>query len=405
MTRPRRSRFARIVFGVTAVTHATFALASAELLRRAGVPHPALAGAAVALLLLLVFVRRMQRLFPDRRLSRLALHLIEEPFFVHWCAALGSCAPIAIYALVKALVLAAQGKTPELPSTFALVAYLAAFVLAVWGVFVRRRWVRTHELDVAIPGLPAAFDGYRVAQLSDLHIGGLTPARWGESWARLSNAAAPDLVAVTGDLVSSGTDFHHDIARVIGLLRATDGVFVSMGNHDYFGDGEPLVTLLRETGAVVLRNEGRTVTRDGARLFIAGVDDTWTRRADLLRTLADRDPEVCTLLLAHDPELFPLAARHGVSLVLSGHTHGGQIALPFFPELFGLGKLAHRFHLGLYRDGDSSLYVHAGLGTTGPPIRVGVAPEIAILTLRAAIPRPAQRQARAPGGDGRAEFG
>jgi predicted MPP superfamily phosphohydrolase len=382
--RSRRSRFARIVFAVTALTHATFALAAAELMRRVAVPYPALGGILLSLALLLLFVRRMRRLFPDRPRSRLALHLVEEPFFVHWCAALGSCAPIVVYALAKAAVFIAHGKPPELPTTFALGAYAVAFVIALWGVVVRRRWVRTRELEVMIPGLPPAFDGYRVAQLSDLHLGGLTPPRWGEAWARLANAAAPDLVAITGDLVSSGTDFHHDIARVIGRLRATDGVYVSMGNHDYFGDGEPLVTLLRQNGAVVLRNEGRTVTRQGARLFVAGVDDTWTKRADLRRTLADRHPEVCTLLLAHDPDLFPLAARHGVSLVLSGHTHGGQIALPFFPELIGLGKLAHRFHLGLYREGDSSLYVHPGLGTTGPPIRVGVAPEIAILTLRAA---------------------
>jgi predicted MPP superfamily phosphohydrolase len=382
--RSRRSRFARIVFAVTAVTHATFALAAAELMRRMGVAYPAAFGVLASVAMLLFFVRRMRRLFPDRPRSRLVLHLVEEPFFVHWCAALGACAPILVYALGKAVLFIVRGQVPELPSTFALGAYAVAFAIAFWGVVVRRRWVRTRELDIVIPGLPAAFDGYRVAQLSDLHLGGLTPPKWGEAWARLTNAALPDLVAVTGDLVSSGTDFHHDIARVIGRLRATDGVYVSMGNHDYFGDGEPLVTLLRQTGAVVLRNEGRKVTRHGAQLFVAGVDDTWTKRADLIRTLADRDPEACTLLLAHDPELFPLAARHGVNLVLSGHTHGGQIALPFFPELLGLGKLAHRFHLGLYRDGDSSLYVHGGLGTTGPPIRVGVAPEIAILTLRAA---------------------
>jgi uncharacterized protein len=383
VTQWRRSRFARIVFLVTAATHATFALAAAELLRRGGVPHPGLAGGLLAFALLLVFVRRMQRLFPDRPRSRLALHFVEEPFFVHWCAALGAFVPIALYAIGKAGYGALRGEIPALPSTFALGAYAVAFALAAWGVFVRRRWVRTRELDVAIPGLPRDFDGYRVAQLSDLHLGGFTPPRWGEAWARLTNAAAPDLVAITGDLVSSGTDFHHDIARVVGQIRAADGVFVSMGNHDYFGDGEPLVTLLRQHGAVVLRNEGRKVTRGGATLFVAGVDDTWTRRADLERTLANRDPAACTVLLAHDPDLFPLAARHGVNLVLSGHTHGGQVALPFFPKLLGLGKLAHRFHLGLYRDGDSRLYVHPGLGTTGPPIRVGVAPEIAILTLRA----------------------
>jgi predicted MPP superfamily phosphohydrolase len=282
------------------------------------------------------------------------------------------------------LFLAVRGEAQEAPTTFAFGAYLVALGLASWGVFVRRRWVRMREIDIAITGLPPEFSGYRVAQLSDLHLGGLTPPKWGEAWARLTNAAAPDLIAITGDMVSSGTDFHHDIARVIGSLRAVDGVFVSMGNHDYFGDGEPLVTLLRQEGAVVLRNEGRTVTRNGSTIFVAGVDDTWTRRADLLRSLEGRGPATCTLLLAHDPALFPLAARQGVNLVLSGHTHGGQVALPFFPKLLGLGKLAHRFHLGLYREGESSLYVHPGLGTTGPPIRVGVAPEIAILTLRAA---------------------
>ncbi|MET0595661.1 MAG: metallophosphoesterase [Polyangiaceae bacterium] len=384
MKKPRLSRFARIVFAVSALTHATFALAAADIWRRLGAPYPIIAGVVTALLLLALFVHRMRGHFPDRPRSPLVLHLVEEPFFVHWCATLGACLPILAYAVVKAVVLLVRGEPLALPSTFASSAYGVAFALAFWGVFVRRRWVRTRELDVVIPGLPRAFDGYRVAQLSDLHLGGLTPPKWGEAWARLTNAARADLVAITGDLVTSGTDFHHDIARVIGEIRATDGVFVTMGNHDYFGDGEPLVTLLRQKGAVVLRNEGQIVTRDGARLFVAGVDDTWTRRADLMRTLADRDPEACTLLLAHDPELFPLAAQHGVNLVLSGHTHGGQVALPFFPELLGLGRLAHRFHLGLYREGDSSLYVHPGLGTTGPPIRVGVAPEIAILTLRTA---------------------
>jgi predicted MPP superfamily phosphohydrolase len=369
---------------VTFATHLTFALAAAELMRLAGAPRPALVGSALALVLFASFVQRLRTMFPDKPRSPVALHLVEEPFFAHWCAALGSCIPIAGYAIVKLAVMAARGESPALPSTFALGAYAVALGLALWGVFIRRRWVLRRELEVAIPGLPPEFDGYRVAQLSDLHIGGLTPPRWGEAWARMSNAAAPNLVVITGDLVASGVDFHGDIARVVGQLRADDGVYVAMGNHDYFGDGEPLVTLLREEGAVVLRNEGKTVTRGKAQLFVAGVDDTWTRRANLERALERREPGVFTLLLAHDPALFPAAAKQGIRLVLSGHTHGGQVALPFFPKLLSLGKLAHRFHLGLYRDGDSTLYVHPGLGTTGPPIRVGVAPEIAILTLRAA---------------------
>jgi predicted MPP superfamily phosphohydrolase len=374
----------RTVVLVTAATHVTFALAAVELMRLCGVAKPALAGSLLALALLALFARRMRVLYPDRARSSLALHLVEEPYFAHWCAALGACLPIVIYGAIKLVVLAALGQSLELPTTFALVAYAVALALAIWGIFVRRRWVLTRELDVTIPGLPREFDGYRVAQLSDLHIGGFTPPSWGDGWIKRSNAAAPNLVVVTGDLVSSGVTFHDDIARMIGDLRAEDGVYVTMGNHDYFGDGGPLVTLLRSKGAVVLRNEGTTLTRGSATLFVAGVDDTWTRRANLDRALEGRAPGVVTLLLAHDPALFPAAVKQGISLVLSGHTHGGQVALPFFAKVVSLGKLAHRFHLGLYRDGNSTLYVHPGLGTTGPPIRVGVAPEIAILTLRAA---------------------
>jgi uncharacterized protein len=289
-----------------------------------------------------------------------------------------------VYTVGKAVVELALGRRPEPPTTFALGAYLFFLAVAAWGVFVRRRWVLTRELSVEIAGLPPEFEGYRVAQLSDLHIGGLTPRRWGEAWAKRSNAASPNLVVVTGDLVTSGVEFHGDIAQVIGALKAEDGVVVSMGNHDYFGEGEPLISLLRERGVVVLRNQGMTLTRGEASIFVAGVDDTWTRRADVEQALADRKPGATTLVLSHDPDLFPLAAKHGVDLVLSGHTHGGQVAFPFLAKFLSLAKLAHRFHLGLYRDGDSTLYVHPGLGTTGPPIRVGVAPEVAILTLRAA---------------------
>lgn len=382
-----RSRFSRIfgvILAITVATHATFALAATALMRLLDVPRPALAGIALSVVLLVGFLLRLTKLFPDRPRSAWVLHLVEEPYFAHWCAALGSAAPIALYALGKAVVFAVLGRAFEPPTTFALAVYGGGLLLALWGVFVRRRWVLLRKIELEMPGLPPEFDGYRVAQLSDLHIGGLTPRKWGEAWARLSNDAAPDLVVVTGDLVSSGVEFHGDIAAVIGALRAEDGVFVTMGNHDYFGDGEPLIGLLRAQGATVLRNEGTTVKRGDASLFVAGIDDTWTRRADVGRALSGRLPGAFTLVLAHDPSLFLDAVREGANLVLSGHTHGGQVALPFFPRLLSLARLTHRFYLGLYREGNAALYVHPGLGTTGPPIRIGVAPEVAILTLRAA---------------------
>jgi predicted MPP superfamily phosphohydrolase len=113
------------------------------------------------------------------------------------------------------------------------------------------------------------------------------------------------------------------------------------------------------------------------------MDDTWTKRDNLEASLADRPDGVPAVLLAHDPDRFPRAVKHGVDVVLSGHTHGGQIAVPFLGRFINASKLAHKFHVGLYCDGDATLYVHPGLGTTGPPIRVGVAPVVSLIRLRA----------------------
>jgi predicted MPP superfamily phosphohydrolase len=289
-----------------------------------------------------------------------------------------------VYALFEPIVDLVRGVPVELAPGFFMWCYLSGLVVCGYGVLVRRRWLVTRRVDVAIRGLDKKLDGYRIVQLSDLHIGALTPPSWGERWVRRANAENADMVVVTGDMVTSGVAFHDDIGRLMGGLRGKDGVFVSMGNHDYFGEGEPLVTRILEGGARVLRNEGLEVERDGARLFLAAVDDTWTRRANLERALEARPEGVPTVLLAHDPDRFPQYVKKKVDLVLAGHTHGGQVAVPFLARHVNASKLAHPYHLGMYKDGDATLYVHPGLGTTGPPIRLGVAPAIVVLTLRAA---------------------
>jgi predicted MPP superfamily phosphohydrolase len=119
-------------------------------------------------------------------------------------------------------------------------------------------------------------------------------------------------------------------------------------------------------------------------IYLAAIDDTWTRRADMDRALAERPEGAPCVLLAHDPEVFPEAAKRGVDLQLSGHTHGGQLAVPFVARRLSLATLAHRFNVDVYTEGRSTLYVHPGLGTTGPPIRLGAAPAIALITLRPA---------------------
>ena len=169
-------------------------------------------------------------------------------------------------------------------------------------------------------------------------------------------------------MVTSGTEFYEDVADVVGALRAKFGVFVSMGNHDYFGaEGEPLVSMLRARGVGVLRNEGVVIERGGARLWLAAIDDTWTRRDDIAtRDAAPPCRGRRRVLLAHDPNRFEAAADAGADVVLSGHTHGGQIGVPFLYRVANLATFGYPYNVGLYRRGRSVLYVHPGLGHDRP---------------------------------------
>jgi uncharacterized protein len=383
--RPRMVTFVRVLFAITVVIELPFAVAVAELGRRLEWPAPWVFAFAFAALAVALFASRAGAGVPDRRRgSKVALRLVDIPFYVQWCACLFTIIPAIIATLVRLVVCAVRGTPLELPSGFIMWTYAMGLVVCAYGILVRRRWFYVREVDVSVAGLDPSFEGFRIAHLSDLHIGTYTPKAWAERWTRAANARRADIAVVTGDLVSSGSDYHEDIAEVVSGLSAKDGVFVSLGNHDYFGEGEPLVTLLTNKGVRVLRNDGVTLRREGKPLYVAGIDDTWTRRDDIERALRGRPEQASVILLSHDPERFRQAAKLDVQLTLSGHTHGGQIAFPFLSRWVSLSHLTHHFHQGLYRKGGALLYVHPGLGTTGPPMRLGVAPAVVILTLHAA---------------------
>ena len=304
--------------------------------------------------------------------SALRLYLATWPFFVYWTAAM-------LFALLSPFVLLVA-VLPAASIHGALVGGLA--VAVVLTAFAFRHRVRVRGAEIIIPQLPAAFEGFRIAQISDLHCGPFASGQRVAAWVAEVNRLEADLVAVTGDLIASGPRFVSVVARELGILRARDGVFASMGNHDYFTEGDAMADALVAAGLSVLRNAGVELERDGAKIYLAGVDDTWTGRDDLGAALASRPNGMTTVLLAHDPTLFPDAAAHGVDLTLSGHTHGGQLGFPFFAKRWNLARLMTRFTTGLYRDGASTLYVSRGLGTTGVPIRLLVPAEISVLTLR-----------------------
>jgi predicted MPP superfamily phosphohydrolase len=384
-------KFIVVLYGLTALLHLLFVLvvdgAALALLGPLAMRGSLIMAASVAIpfSLAAAFRWRFELLRNDRHVSA-ARRVFEELYFVHWMA--------LIFALLLAVpgALAVAWWFPQLEGLafarqLALLSYAGGLLIAAWGVVVRRRWVRVVTIDVPIAGLPAAFDGYLLAQMSDLHVGSFCPRERVEAWVRRVNGLGADAIVLTGDYVTSGTRFHADIAATLSELSAPDGVFAVMGNHDYFGDGEPLMGLLREGGVRLLRNEHTIIERDTAKLCLAGVDDIYTKRIDIDRALEGRDAALPLVVLAHDPRSFPKLAREGADLVLSGHTHWGQLAVPFLASRYNYASTLTRFHAGLVREGAAQLYISPGLGTTGPPVRVGTWPEISLLRLRPASAR------------------
>jgi hypothetical protein len=374
------------IFTVTFVSHVPFGVAAACALRWLGAPHPAALAALLAAAGVALLGGRLAHARRDRPIPTWKLLLVEEPYHAHWGATLLAW-PLLLVATAGLLMHAAFAGAAGLGARLggaALGAYGAALAVTAYGVAVRRRWVRVRTVDVPVPGLGPAFEGYRIAHLSDLHVGGLWPRARAERWVARVRALDVDLVALTGDYVTHGDAFHEDIAAILGALRGRDGAVAVLGNHDYFGDAEQLVARIRAGGVTVLRNEHLAIARGADALTVAGVDDTWSRRADVARAITGAPAGRPILALAHDPQLFPELARRGVAVVLSGHTHWGQLAVPFLATRWNLSRLSYRLHAGTYRAGGAVLYVSPGLGTTGPPIRIGAPPEITVLRLRCA---------------------
>jgi predicted MPP superfamily phosphohydrolase len=379
--RPTTSRFVRWLRLITLVTMPPVAIALVELGRR--IPPWSAAMIAIAVIggVLWGVGPRVAAGFQDRPRPRWIGSLAIPLFDVVWTASIFSPIACGLFALFAFPVAALRGLDAPGLDAVTQMGCLVSVVLALYGVFVRRRWVRLRRVEVPIADLPEKLDGYRIAHLSDLHIGSTASASEAKRWIARANALGADLVAVTGDLVSTGSLFHADVIDVLSGLRGRDGVFACLGNHDYYEE-DVLCAGLAERGVRVLRNEGLSIEREGARLWVAGVEDAWRGDVDLSAALDGRVDDHVSLLLAHNPVLFPHAAEHGVHLTLSGHTHAGQVGVPFVEG--GLARLTTRYAAGLFTEGRSSLFVHAGLGTTGPAIRLGVAPEIVEIVLRRA---------------------
>jgi predicted MPP superfamily phosphohydrolase len=285
-----------------------------------------------------------------------------------------------------------QARGPRADPKTVAVGAAAAAALVGAGVAARALWFEPRRIDVrrmelALPRWPAVWDGLRVALVSDLHAGG--PHVGVDRVARVADVVAslqPDLVALLGDYVDpqvplGGRVAPEPVARRLGAVRARLATVAVLGNNDWADDGPRVADALRSAGVRVLENEATRLVRVPEELWVAGLADAHARRPDLGRALAGVPDDATVLLLSHDPDVFPLVPER-VALTLSGHTHGGQVNVPGLKRRWIPSRYGERYEGGHVVEGGRHLVVSRGVGSSRLPVRLGVPPEVVLLTLR-----------------------
>lgn len=258
-------------------------------------------------------------------------------------------------------------------------------ILIAYAVLVESRWYEVTEPELHIHGLDQAFDGYRIAQISDIHMDSSMTRNRLIRIAEKIKELNPDLIVITGDFVSYQVEYvTNDLRDALSEFDAPDGIVAVTGNHDYLSGVDKVRGVLKDVGIQELANDCLPIRRDDAHFYLAGIDDVSAKQARLdllLEKLPDDEPAI---LLAHEPDFADVAAATGrFEAQLSGHTHGGQIQLPWIGTLYG-PEHGHRYQDGIFDVTEQlQLYVSRGVGTVHLPIRFNCRPEITIHTLRA----------------------
>jgi uncharacterized protein len=342
-------------------------------------PWAALATAAIVLGAVLFFLQPIA----ERLFAPAVGRLLAWPAYL-W---LGACfyllLGLGLSDLLHAVLESSVGFHPgAFARTRAAAVLSAVCVILSFGCWNALRGPIVERVVLTLPNWPAALDGYRVVQISDVHIGSLLGRGFARRVTQRCNALAADLIAVTGDLVDGSVSHLEQRVAPFAELRARDGVYFVTGNHDHYSGADGWTHKLAEFGFEVLRNRRVHIAASGAAFELAGVDDYSSRRhgrthqADLELALRGWERNTPLVLLAHDPRSFDPARSCGVDLQLSGHTHAGQI-WPFH----WLVRLQTRYVAGLYRNEGSTLYVSRGTGFWGPPLRLFAPSEITELVL------------------------
>ena len=259
---------------------------------------------------------------------------------------------------------------------------LVELVTAPLGFWHLKR-LEVATVEVKIAGLAPAFDGYRIAFLTDLHSSAIVPLWWLRQAVEQTLETRSDLIALGGDFVHDDPGYARGLTELLTPLAAPDGVVAVLGNHDHYIGPELVREALSKAGVVELLNVPRRLLRGDAELVVAGVGDLQCDAIDFAAAVGAAPSSVPRVVLSHDPDVFaywPAGVR--LDLMVSGHTHGGQAYLPILGPPFVPSQFGFRYLRGLFREGDRQLYVSRGVGASGVPFRWGCPPELTVVVLR-----------------------
>jgi predicted MPP superfamily phosphohydrolase len=270
---------------------------------------------------------------------------------------------------------------------------------AAYSTWIEPRWVEVTRTKIPMANLPPDLRGFTIVQLSDFHHSRHVSAEYLSKCVDVANRQQPNLIALTGDYIT-GASYEgessrdevkadalrieanlHKCIEILSSLKAPSGVYATLGNHDGWYDSEKVSSAIRKSSLKLLRDESDVVTVGSARLQIVGLRDLWTETINLDRAFEGLRAEVPTIVLMHNPDLFEEVAARDADLIMAGHTHGGQVALPFFGPLIVPSKFGRKYASGLFQTGGTRMYVNRGLGVIAPPVRFLVRPEISVFEL------------------------
>ena len=319
-----------------------------------------------------------------------AAALIVRPTYAwhfNWLTFMFFIAPVIVLVRVGGSISGWNGAVPFLR-------WLVAAILGVWGILTiyglaaTLRSPELEKMEIEIPGLSQKEDGLKIAQISDMHFA------WWNSQAEMRRIGGmiaplnPDLFVITGDMVDHNPDYVYKLADCLEMIKPRLGKFAIIGNHDVYTGADEVARRMQERGFTMLRGSSASLKDKGADLTLAGMDDSgerWTgadpAEKNIPEIVARCPKDSPIILLAHRPSAFDRITGLPIALTLSGHTHGGQLRLPF--GLPGLADIGFKRPSGLYQKGNQSLYVTRGTGTVGWPFRLNCPEEITLITLRA----------------------